>query len=102
MPKLVRLYITQVLIGFAIAAVFVGALLVFDVAGLWGLVSRDPMGVLAVIVLWISNGIVFSGVQFAIKIMGMAEKDDTPRGGKRDEIPMFAEPIPVRVDAKRR
>merc|ERR1711916_236707 len=73
MPKLISLYIRQVLIGFAIAALFVAMLLWFDVGGLWGLISKDPAGPVAVFMLWISNGIVFAGVQFAIRIMLMAE-----------------------------
>ncbi|MEM5477808.1 hypothetical protein [Pacificibacter sp. AS14] len=96
MPKLIRLYITQVLIGFAIAAAFVGALLAFNVANLWHLITHSDMGILAVVVLWVSNGIVFSGVQFAISVMGMADRDDDgDQGGKRDAV--FD--VPVRVKA---
>jgi hypothetical protein len=85
MPKLIRLYITQVLIGFAIAAAFVAVLLWLNVANLWHLVTHSDMGFLAVLVLWVSNGIVFSGVQFAISIMRMADSDDDGgQGGKRD------------------
>ena len=74
MPKLIRLYITQVAIGFALAGVFVGMLLWFDIANLWHLVTHSDKGVLAVVVLWFANGIVFAGVQFAIAVMRM--KDD--------------------------
>lgn len=103
MPKLVKLYITQVLIGFAIAAGFVGMLLYFNVANLWHLVTHNDAGIIAVIVLWFANGIVFSGVQFAITIMRMADSEDEDQGGKRDDIPLAAlEPIPVEVTAKRR
>ncbi|WP_090059018.1 hypothetical protein [Celeribacter neptunius] len=102
MPKLVKLYITQVLIGFAIAAAFVGALMYFNVANLWHLVTHNEAGIIAVIILWFANGIVFSGVQFAITIMRMAGADDEDQGGKRDEIPMTAlEPIPVKVAERR-
>jgi hypothetical protein len=94
MPKLIRLYITQVLIGFAIAAVFVGVLLALNVANLWHLVTHSDMGVLAVVVLWLSNGVVFSGVQFAISVMRMADPDDgDDKGGKRDAV--FDEPVRV-------
>ena len=62
MPKLIRMYIINVAIGFAIAAVFVGMLLWFNIANLWHLVSHSDKGWLAVLILWISNGIIFAGV----------------------------------------
>jgi hypothetical protein len=48
-------------------------------------------------VLWISNGIVFAGVQFAYAIMAMAddEDDDDHHGGS-----MTWDVVPVRVEAK--
>ena len=96
MPKLVRLYIVNVAIGFGIAAAFVGMLLWFNVANLWHLVSHSGMGWLAVVILWVANGIVFAGVQFAIAVMGMGEDDDEgPRGGKRQHTA----PQPIRVEA---
>ena len=94
MPKLIRLYIKSCLIGFVAAAAFVGLMLWFDVMGLWGLVSRSEDGVLAVFVMWVLNGIVFGGVQFAYAIMSMAgtEPDDDagngPGGGLWQEAPV--------------
>lgn len=109
MPKLVRLYITQVLIGFAISAAFVGVLLALNVANLWHLVTHSDIGILAVVVLWFANGIVFSGVQFAIRIMGMAERDDDGgQGGKRSKVSvhkavpaLVPAPVSVPVQSKR-
>ncbi|WP_238365236.1 hypothetical protein [Mesobacterium pallidum] len=102
MPALIKLYVTQVAIGFGISAVFVAGLLWFDVAGLWHLVSHDPAGILAVVMLWVSNGIVFAGVQFAISVMRMAEEDDDmPRG---PGLPVrLREPVlvPVRAESRR-
>lgn len=99
MPALIKLYITHVAIGFAIAAVFVAGLLWFDIAGLWRLVSTDPAGIVAVLMLWVSNGIVFAGVQFAIRVMWMAEDEgDGPRGPRLPQ--RFDEPALVRVPAK--
>lgn len=103
MPKLIKLYITQAIIGFVISAAFVGALLYFNVANLWHLVTHSDVGILAVVILWVSNGIVFAGVQFAITIMSMAGKDDDDdQGGKRDELPVLSDPLPVRVAASHR
>lgn len=71
LPKVVRLYIVQAAIGFALSAVFVAILLAADVAGLGGLVLRSDVGVLAILLLWVFNGIVFAGVQFGIAVMRM-------------------------------
>ncbi len=81
MPKLVSLYIRHVLIGFALAALFVVGLLWLNVGNLWHLVTHTAAGPLAVFLLFMFNGIVFSGVQFGIAIMRMAEPEDRGRGG---------------------
>ncbi len=86
MPKLIRLYIINVAIGFGIAAAFVGMLLWFDIANLWHLVSTSDKGILAVLILWISNGIIFAGVQFGIAVMRLKDDDDSPGGGLRQHV----------------
>ena len=92
MPKLVKLYITSVAVGFGLGAVFVAMLLWFDVAGLGRLVLTSPSGWIAGLMLWVSNGIIFAGAQFGIAVMRLArDDDDTPRGGLRQHL------IPVRV-----
>ena len=101
MPKLVRMYIKNVLIGFAISAAFVALLIGFDVGGLRHLLTSSGAGYLAVAMLWFANGIVFAGVQFAIAVMAMREKDDTPRGGTRAPVTTRT-PARVYVAAKPR
>jgi hypothetical protein len=96
MPPLVRLYIRHCAIGFALSAVFVAMLFAFDVARLWTLVSRSDMGVLAAVMLFMGNGIVFAGVQFGISVMRMGEDEDAPRDGMRDPVA-----IPVRTGPPR-
>ena len=95
MPKLIRLYIVNVAIGFGIAALFVGGLVWLDVAGLQRLILDSPMGWVAALMLIMFNGVVFAGVQFAIAVMRMAEPDDGKSGGKR--TPMI--PVQVRATA---
>jgi hypothetical protein len=96
MPKLIRLYITSVLIGFALAAAFVVLLLGLDVAGLRHLVLGTEMGWLGGVMLVAFNGIVFAGVQFGIAVMRPAEWEDDDRpGGTR--LPEAAHPVTVRV-----
>ncbi|MCF6232306.1 MAG: hypothetical protein L3J36_04290 [Rhodobacteraceae bacterium] len=102
MPKLVRLYIRHVLIGFAIAAAFVAMLLWFNVMNLWHLISTSDVGVLALIILWFAHGIVFAGVQFGLAVMSMAEPPKGGSGGKRQQAvrgEAQAIRVPVRQDS---
>ena len=98
MPELVRLYIRSVAIGFVISAGFTAGLVWWDVAGIGHLIQGSDIGLIAAMMLVVFNGIVFSAVQFAFKIMAMAE-DDTPRGGHRAREPGLV-PVPVKVTAK--
>ncbi|MGB7317122.1 MAG: hypothetical protein WBC85_04060 [Planktotalea sp.] len=102
MPRLIRMYITQVIVGFVISAVFVGALMWFNIMNLWHLVTHSSDGVLAVFLLWLFNGIVFAGVQFSIRIMRMKDDDDDePRGGTKVRVD-YNRPVRVKVAAKPR
>lgn len=100
MPKLVRLYIQSVALGFALAAVFVALLLWLDVAGLGRLVQEAPMGWVAVLMIFVFHGLVFAGVQFAIAVMRLADGDDGPRGGRRARV--TGQPATVNMAATRR
>lgn len=93
MPKLIRLYIVNVAIGYGLSALFVAALVWFNIAGLGHLVLETPGGWLGGLMLWVSNGVIFAGAQFAIAVMRQAGSDDTPRGGLR--APLLV-PVPVR------
>ena len=94
MPKLIRFYILNCVIGFIIAGIFTAAIMWFNVANLWHLVSTSNIGVMAVIVFWVLNGIVFAGVQFGVAIMLMAESDD------QDDGPRRGLGVPIRVPAE--
>ena len=98
MPKLIRLYIVNVAIGFALAVAFVAGLVWLDVAGLQHLILHTPMGWVAALMMVMMNGVVFGGVQFAIAVMRMAETSDTPPGGTR----VWLIPVPVRAAAQLR
>ncbi len=99
MTQLVSLYVRSVATGFAVAAVFTAGLVWLDVGGIGHLILGSDIGWVAAAMLVVFNGIVFSAVQFAVSVMGLAE-DDAPRGGLRDH----AELIPIRVEvvAKKR
>lgn len=101
MPDLIRLYIRQCVIGFAVSAAFVAMLFYFNIANLWYLVTHTSEGWLAAILLFIFNGIVFSGVQFGIAIMRMSDDDDDDDDDHGMMIRDYT-PIPVRVNETRR
>lgn len=100
MPKLIRLYIVNVAIGFALALAFVSGVVFFDVGGLWHLITETEMGWLAFVMMVVFNGIVFAGVQFAYAVMSLAAPEEGPKGGKKQGV--TAELAPVHVGAKRR
>lgn len=100
MPKLVRLYIVNVAIGFGLSAVFLGALLGLDIGGLRHLILGTQMGWLAGLMIFMFSGSIFAGVQFGIAVMGMAEREEPPRGGLRQHaVPV---PVPVAAPARKR
>lgn len=95
MPHLVRVYIRQVIIGFVVSAAFVALLLYLNVGNLWHLVTHVNVGWIAVLMLWVFNGIVFAGVQFAL---ALPSDRNEPKGGKRDAIPAsLADPVLVPI-----
>lgn len=101
MPKLVRLYIESVALGFAISAAFTAGLMWLDVAGIGHLVMASDIGWIAAGMLVVFNGIVFSAVQFAFRVMGMAEADEGPKGGHGAREAVLA-PVPVPVPVRNR
>ncbi|AMY70226.1 hypothetical protein [Frigidibacter mobilis] len=105
MPELVRLYLRNVALGLLLSLVFVGALLWLNVANLWHLVTSTGEGPIAVVMLVMFNAVVFSGVQFGIAVMRMAEPEGSGPGGCKTPEPV-AQPatpgtlIPVTAGAR--
>ena len=92
MPRIMRVYITQSILGFGLAAVFTALLLWFDVANLWYLVTHTETGPFAVFLFWVLNGIVFAGVQFGIALTWMqTDGGSSGRGGGRRRAPVPVE-----------
>ncbi len=101
MPRLARLYVRHCAIGYALAAAFVALLLWFDVGRIWTMASHDSAGVMAVVLLWVFNGIVFAGVQFGIAIQRMG-REERPGGGRLAIAPrLAAQPQLVRIVVRR-
>lgn len=89
MPRLLRLYLTSIAIGFALSLSFTALLMLFDIAGLRHLVTATQGGVIAVIMLIWFHTLLFSGVQFGYAVMRLARKPGGG-GGKTRPILSFA------------
>jgi hypothetical protein len=76
-----RLFVISAVQGLALAAVFVGLLLWLNIGSLWQLVSASPVGWLAVVMLITSGTVLFSGVQFALALMRIADRAGGQGGG---------------------
>ncbi len=76
MPELIRLYIRECLLGFAIAIIFSMALVILDIGRIGHLVIHVEGGWLAFAMLCAFNGIVFAGVQFGIAVMRLGRDGD--------------------------
>jgi TRAP-type C4-dicarboxylate transport system permease small subunit len=97
MPDLIRLYIRSTVLGFAISAAFTAGLVWWDVAGLGHLILGSDIGWIAAAMMVVFNGIVFAAVEFAIRIMAMAEDDSGPKGGHGAREPVL---VPVLVSSR--
>ncbi|TVP71188.1 MAG: hypothetical protein EA339_10715 [Rhodobacteraceae bacterium] len=100
MPKLIKLYIQQVLIGFALSAVFTAILVYYDIGNLKRLVFGSNDGLLGLFLIFFFNGLVFAGVQFAIRIMRMGYEDDDDDDDDRGMPIHDRNLVPVRLDAR--
>lgn len=95
LPKLIRRNGGHLAVGYLAAAVFVGMLLGYDIAGLSVLASGSAAGLMALFLLWMVCGLVLSAVQFAVAAVILRDDDDdTPGGGLRAPVREYA---PVRV-----
>lgn len=97
MPQLVKVYIQQIAIGFGLSAVFTAILLYMNIGNLRHLVLSSSDGLLGLFLIFFFNGLVFAGVQFAIRIMRMGSDDDDDddyRGGHRMR---YTRPEPIRI-----
>lgn len=86
MPKLIRLYIVNIAIGFVLAVIFVAGLIAFDIVQLRHLITSVAGGWVAVLMLIVFHTVLFAGVQFAIAVMSMAEDGGGKSGGRRVRI----------------
>lgn len=103
MPILVKFMLRHALIGYAMAIVFVAAILALDLGGLATLVSTSRFGILAVAMLTFFTGLTFASLQMGIAVMSLKEEgegDDAAGRGKGAEA-FGLEPAPVLLRKRR-
>lgn len=79
MPKLIRLYIDSILVGFALGIGFVLLLVLLDVAQIGRLVLAGRDGLLAAGMMAVFFGGLFASVQFALRVVALAGQDGNKR-----------------------
>ncbi len=111
LPPLVRLLARNAALGFMVAIVFVGAMLLLDINGLGTLILHSPDGIIATFALTFATGLTFGGVQMAIAIMQLAEGEqdmtsppddgDGPRQRRHGLDQWWAEAalLPIRISS---
>lgn len=96
MPFFLVFLVRHALVGFALSAGFVAAILWSDAGGLGALLTASHEHPLPLLLLWFFAGLTFGGVQMAAAIMLEAHPPtERPRGGT-------LVPVPVRARAARR
>jgi formate hydrogenlyase subunit 3/multisubunit Na+/H+ antiporter MnhD subunit len=74
MPKLIKLYVDSVLVGFVLAICFVVLLVLLDVAQLGRLVLTGRDGLLAAGMMTLFFGGLFASVQFALRVVTLDQR----------------------------
>jgi hypothetical protein len=74
MPKLIKLYVDSVLVGFVLAICFVVLLVLLDVAQLGRLVLTGQDGLLAAGMMTLFFGGLFASVQFALRVVALEQR----------------------------
>ncbi|CAH0298668.1 hypothetical protein [Roseomonas sp. CECT 9278] len=97
-PVAIRFMLLHGLVGFGLAAMFVGAVLWADPGGVGRLILREG-GAPVVALLWFFTGLTFGSVQIGAAVMLLGGQDDAPRGGRRQRLPPAL--VPVRLAARR-
>jgi hypothetical protein len=97
-PVAVRFMLVHGLVGFGLAAIFVGAVLWSDPGGVGRLILREG-GLPVIALLWFFTGLTFGSVQIGAAVM-LQDGTDRPGGGRRLRVPPAL--VPVRAAARAR
>jgi hypothetical protein len=102
-PPLVRFLVKNAAIGFALAGVFVAAMLTFNVGNMATLVTQSDIGIFAVALMTFMIGLTFASIQMGFAVMFSYENIGTPPTKRNDPLMstddmqrLGLKPIPVR------
>lgn len=101
LPRLVRFLIHHAAIGFGIAALFVGGLVLADPNGAGTVLLTAAGHWWPVAALWLFTGLTFAAVQMGAATALLCDDGAEPRGGTRAPVASLV-PIPLCVRARRR
>jgi hypothetical protein len=94
-PVAVRFMVLHGLVGFALSALFVAAVLWADPGGVGSLILKHG-GFPVIALLWFFTGLTFGSVQIGTAVMLREGRDDTPRGGHRVRLRPALAPVRAR------
>ena len=95
MPHLVRFLLRHALVGFAVSAAFVTALVLLDVARLGTLLSTSADGPFALGLLVFALGLTFASVQMGFAVMLLPSEGDGAGGLGQRLRRLELRPVPV-------
>jgi hypothetical protein len=103
MPHMVRFLLRHAAIGFGLAAIFVGALVYFDIGHIGTVLAQSGLQVVGTGLLIMMVGLTFSSVQMGYAIMMQSHDSPVdPRGGAKERLPAASlQPIPVKASQRR-
>lgn len=103
MPPLIQFLLRHALIGFGIAAIFVGGLMWSDMGGIGTLIANSEAGWLALFMLTFFLGLTFGSAQMGFAVMsGDWDGEDSGRRGTRQPVrPRSLKLAPIRVRSSR-
>ena len=79
---------------------FTAILIYFNIGNLQRLVFGSSDGLLGLFLIFFFNGLVFAGVQFAIRIMRMGFEDDDDDDDHGGDGVRHTDPVPIRISVK--
>jgi len=97
MPHMVRFLLRHAIIGFAVAAVFVAALVLLDVARLGSLAHTSADGPFALALLVFALGLTFASVQMGFAVMLLPRAGDDHPGLGQQLRPLDLKPVLLAV-----